>query len=223
MARRLVALALCSAAATLAACGGADSTSSVSSQVSTTSASSSTTASTIADGGAPVAVDALGASVTASPTSEHGLVVQSVMEETNTRLRAGDVIVSLNGNPVGSPEDLVKELADPELGDQFTIEVERGDQRFTVTEVASPNAYLGAEIKDGKGGVAVVSVAAGGPAEKAGVKAGDLITAIDGTDTPDSDHLLGALATHAPGDTVALTLERGPDTVKLDATLAEHP
>jgi S1-C subfamily serine protease len=195
---------------TLGACGGDGST-------------TSTTSSTVVETSEPVDVDALGASVTASTAGEHGLVVQTVDEATHTRLQVGDVIISLNGDPVGSPEDLVKELADPALGDTFTIEVVRGDKHFTLTEVASPTAYLGAEIKDGNGGVAVVSVEPGGPADKAGVDSGDLITAIEGTKTPDSDRLLQALATYAPGDTVTLMLERGSDELKLEATLAEHP
>jgi S1-C subfamily serine protease len=223
VARRLVSLVLCAAAAAVGACGGSDSTSSVSAPTTTTTTSTSSISSTGVEDSAPVAIEALGATVTASTAGEHGLVVQSVAEETKTRLQVGDVIVSLNGAPVGSPEDMVKELATPNVGDSFTIEVVRGDKRFTLSEVASPTAYLGAEIKDGEGGVAVVSVSAGGPAEKAGIKAGDLIVAIDRSSTPDSQSLLQTLATHAPGETVTVTVKRGSDALDLDVTLVEHP
>ena len=216
MLRRLVPLVLCLAATALGACGGGDS------DVSSTTAPPSTTTPGV-DAQAPVEIGGLGVTVTESTAGEHGLVVQAVPDATNNRLRVGDVIVSLNGAPVGSAQAFARTVGDPAIGDRFKVEVVRGSKRFPLTEVASPTAYLGAEIKDGSGGVAVVSVSAGGPAEGAKVKAGDVITALDDTDTPSSKALLGAIATHAPGDRVTLAVVRGSDTLDLEAKLGEHP
>ena len=60
-------------------------------------------------------------------------------------------------------------------------------------------------------GVGVISVTAGGPAAKAGIKAGSVITAVNGTPTPDVQSLSGVLAGLRPGDTakVALTTADG--------------
>jgi S1-C subfamily serine protease len=216
MLRRLVPLLVLLAATALGACGGGESDVSSSTEVTSTTSS-------VADAQAPVEIGGLGVSVTESTAGEHGLVVQSVPDASNDRLRVGDVIVSLNGAPVGSAQAFAREVGDPAIGDRFRVEVVRGSHRFGLTEVASPAAYLGAEIKDGSGGVAVVSVSAGGPAERAELKPGDVITALDGTDTPTSKALLGAIATHAPGDRVSLTVVRGSDTLDLEAKLVEHP
>jgi S1-C subfamily serine protease len=60
-------------------------------------------------------------------------------------------------------------------------------------------------------GVGVISVTAGGPAAKAGIKAGSIITAVNGTPTPDVQSLSGVLAGLRPGDTakVAVTTADG--------------
>jgi S1-C subfamily serine protease len=60
-------------------------------------------------------------------------------------------------------------------------------------------------------GVGVISVTAGGPAAKAGIKAGSVITAVNGTPTPDVQSLSGVLAGLRPGDTakVAVTTADG--------------
>jgi S1-C subfamily serine protease len=58
----------------------------------------------------------------------------------------------------------------------------------------------------GAQGVLVYSVETGGPAAAAGVKAGELITSIDGQDTPDAATLSHVLAGLKPGDTVMVVL-----------------
>ena len=54
----------------------------------------------------------------------------------------------------------------------------------------------------GTAGVAVGDVAIDGPAERAGITAGDTITAIDGEATTSASALQRAIARHRPGDTV---------------------
>jgi putative serine protease PepD len=65
----------------------------------------------------------------------------------------------------------------------------------------------------------VVEVVPGSAAADAGVEVGDVITAVGevAVDTPDD--LGRAIAERAPGDEVAVTVERGSDTVTLTATL----
>jgi len=55
-------------------------------------------------------------------------------------------------------------------------------------------------------GVSVVAVQAGGPAQAAGIKVGDLITAIGAIKTPSLEALLTALADLRPGANVRLTI-----------------
>ena len=86
-------------------------------------------------------------------------------------------------------------------------------------------------------GAYVTGIVPGGPADKAGVKAGtkqtsidgllaggDLIIAIDGRPVKTFDQLLSYLITRkAPGDTVVLTILRGEETLDITITLDKRP
>jgi S1-C subfamily serine protease len=82
---------------------------------------------------------------------------------------------------------------------------------------------------ESKQGAIVRSVAEDGPADAAGLRRGDLITAIDGDPIKGPQDLVDAVAGHEPGDQVTLTvLEPGKDGEEdeerqVKVTLAEHP
>lgn len=73
-------------------------------------------------------------------------------------------------------------------------------------------------------GVAIDSVTTGGPAATAGLRPGDVITAINGTATPDTQTLSGVLAALRPGQaaTVAVTHPDGT-TSTVRVTLGQLP
>jgi S1-C subfamily serine protease len=87
-------------------------------------------------------------------------------------------------------------------------------------------------------GALVQSVTPGGPADKAGIRAGnitaqldaqaiqlggDIITRIGSTDIRTSDDLTAAVADAKPGDKVRVTLVRAGKTLTVEATLAQQP
>jgi serine protease Do len=55
-----------------------------------------------------------------------------------------------------------------------------------------------------RNGVLVQNVRPGGPADKAGIKVGDIITAIDGRPIKDGDDLVSEIASRRPGSTIRL-------------------
>lgn len=65
----------------------------------------------------------------------------------------------------------------------------------------------------------VVSLGEDSPAARSGVAVGDTVYAIDGRRITDAEALLALLQTHAPGDRVTVTLERGGRTLDLAVTL----
>ncbi len=72
-------------------------------------------------------------------------------------------------------------------------------------------------------GAAVLQVTANSPAQKAGVQAGDVITAIDGQKV-DSQHPLNEIIQgKKPGDTVQLTVQRARNSLTLPVTLGTSP
>jgi S1-C subfamily serine protease len=72
-------------------------------------------------------------------------------------------------------------------------------------------------------GSAVAPVVVGGPAEKAGLKAGDIITAVDGKQITSTSPLDDILTQYAPGKTVALEVLRDGKTITLTLTLGTRP
>ena len=168
----------------------------------------------------------LGATLTTATAGEPGVVVQSVEPDSKSQLKRGDVIVAFNDAPVASAEELIRAIGSPKVGEQFTIKVVRGSHRFTLTEVQSPSAYLGADVKDTTGsvkGAAVVAIAPNYPAAATDLQRGDVITAVDDVSVESADGLIDAISTHGPGDTVKITVSRGPQELEMTATLAERP
>jgi putative serine protease PepD len=69
-------------------------------------------------------------------------------------------------------------------------------------------------------GARVVAVDPGGPAAAAGIRAGDVITEVAGQRIDDPVGLTAAVRSHAPGDTVSITLTRDGTTMTVKAKLA---
>lgn len=68
-----------------------------------------------------------------------------------------------------------------------------------------------------KNGVIVSQVQPGGPADKAGLKAGDIITTVDGRGIKDGDDLVNDIASRRPGSTIRIGYIR--DGKPMDATV----
>jgi len=85
-------------------------------------------------------------------------------------------------------------------------------------------AYLGTvpDMTDSPGGVRLLGVRAGSPAEKAGLRGDDIITKIGETSVPDLEAMTQALRSHRPGDTVTVVVRRGTETTTLRAVLGER-
>ncbi|MFD6620110.1 PDZ domain-containing protein, partial [Streptomyces albidoflavus] len=66
------------------------------------------------------------------------------------------------------------------------------------------------------------AVTANGPADKAGLKPGDVITKLDDSVIDSGPTLIGQIWTHKPGDTVKLTYTRGGQERTTNVTLGER-
>ena len=93
----------------------------------------------------------------------------------------------------------------------------------------SHRAAIGAQVGTVTGldgapaGTGVVAVTSGGPADRAGLRPGDVIQAVDGTPTPDTQALAGVLAAADPGDQITLSVTRDGQEQTIKLTLGELP
>jgi serine protease Do len=95
--------------------------------------------------------------------------------------------------------------------------VERGWLGVSIQDV-TPTQVKSLELVNRKGAW-VADVAAGSPAQKAGLKKNDVITAYQGQAIPDAAALQNKVAETAAGDIVALTLVRDGQSIDLTATI----
>ncbi len=72
-------------------------------------------------------------------------------------------------------------------------------------------------------GVFLSEVVPGGPADRAGLQRGDILTAIDGQAIDPEHPFINLLFHHAPGDEVTFSLVRGREKLELQVTLGERP
>jgi S1-C subfamily serine protease len=135
---------------------------------------------------------------------------------------SGGALVNVSGQVIGIP---TLAAASPQGGAQaqgigFAIpsNLARDIARQIITSghvTNSHRAALGAQVAtvtgpDGApGGTGIVAVTGGGPADRAGLRPGDVIKSVGGTQTPDATALSEALAAARPGDQVTLTVIRG--------------
>jgi S1-C subfamily serine protease len=72
-------------------------------------------------------------------------------------------------------------------------------------------------------GLIVWRVSEDSPASAAGLKDGDVITAVDGEPVASPQALTDAIAEREPGDKITLTVFRGKEESEMEVTLDEHP
>jgi Do/DeqQ family serine protease len=129
-------------------------------------------------------------------------------------------IVSTTGGFIGIgfaiPSNMARSVMDQLISKG---KVERGQLGVSVQNVTSDIAQsLG--LKQVRG-VLISSVTAGSPAEHAGLKAGDVILAMNGTPVNDTNTLRNQVASTAPGTDVTLTVLRNGHEQQMHAKLGE--
>jgi aminopeptidase YwaD len=109
----------------------------------------------------------------------------------------------------------IADMADRPAYQQIAVAQDAGPARFRVSLGSIPD--YAAEVE----GVKLSGVRPGSPAEKAGLKAGDIIVKFGDKTVRNVQEYTVALGAYKPGDTVPIVVKRGGDTLTVTATLAE--
>jgi serine protease Do len=83
--------------------------------------------------------------------------------------------------------------------------------------------WLGVAVDDRDGGVTVASVDRNGPAAKSGIRAGDVVVAINGDRIESSRGLIRAVAAVPPGDSVRVTVRRQGREMEISVNVGRRP
>jgi putative serine protease PepD len=142
---------------------------------------------------------------------------------------SGGPLVDMSGRVIGvnSAIATVRDTAQGSSGNiglGFAIPIDQArrtaEQLIATGQASYP--VIGANVDPSfEGGAKVNDVSGGSPAQRAGIKEGDVVTSIDSQKVNSAEALIVAIRTHAPGETVKLKLERDGKTVQVTVTLGQ--
>ncbi len=134
-------------------------------------------------------------------------------------LKEGDIVVQIDEQKVAQAAEVRDILRGKLSGDKLKMTVARGGSPVVVMATLKPaskpmvlgtsRAVMGVTLGDpGKGGIKLAEVEGKGPADQAGLKAGDVILSLDGRPTQTDTAFRDSLANKQPGDRVDVAYSR---------------
>jgi putative serine protease PepD len=140
---------------------------------------------------------------------------------------SGGALVNTNGEVIGINTAIATNGgAAGNIGVGFAISANKAksvaDQLMKGVKVTHP--YLGVNVGEADtGGAEIAKVTVGSPAEKAGLKVGDVVTKIGDQPIANSEDLVAAVQRGTVGESVQITVVRGGQTETITAVLGDAP
>ena len=179
-------------------------------------------------------ISALNRSVTIQGTSSTNTMSLIQMDASVSPGNSGGGLFNMNGELIGLVN--AKSSSSDAEGLGFAIPINdaikvaqdllengyvSGRPYMGITYLAVTDAQTAAQLNVSAYGVYVVYVVQGGPADKAGLQAGDRIVSIDGTEIAQKDDLGTLIQKHAAGDVLSITVARDGQMQTVSLTLGE--
>lgn len=159
-------------------------------------------------------IDALQTDAAINPGNSGGPLVDA----SGAVIGVNSAIASLGQDASGQPGSIGLGFAIPVNQAKKTADqlIKRGHSTYPIVGLSLDSAFAGpgARIAD-----IPEAILPGGPAQKAGLRAGDVIIAIDGKPVSVPDDMIVAIRSRSVGDSVTLTYQRGPKTLTVKVTL----
>ena len=149
---------------------------------------------------------------------------------------SGGALVDVNGNLLGINTEIYSRSGGS-LGIGFAIPVStaRSVLESIITTGSVTRGWIGVEPQDvtpeiaesfgleQKSGAIVAGVLKNGPADRAGIKPGDILVSVDGQDITDTTRLLNLIAQIKPGSNAKIHLVRKNHEMDLDVMIGKRP
>lgn len=190
--------------------------------------------SSVDDRAAPAARERAALGVTLAGSTIGGVTIAGVMPNSpaaEAGLRPGDVLFSIDGAAVSSAADVINFIAAYQPGDRLELTLDRKGLRGSLHATLSSQqdvakrAALGVTLSKSAhgGGVRVLKIVPGSPADKAGLKIGDRLVAIDDEPVTSYSELIRLIGESQPGGDLKMDVDRYGLEGTLHASLTRLP
>jgi S1-C subfamily serine protease len=158
-------------------------------------------------------------------TVSHAIQTDAAVNPGNS----GGPLLDAEGDVIGVVDQIATDgSADQSSGVGFAVPSSLVTAELAQLEAGETveHAYLGVSTgtaSEGTAGAQVAEVVQGSPAAEAGLRQGDIITALGEDAVTSTEDLVAAIAAREPGETVTLEVERGGQKTSLKVTLGTQP
>jgi putative serine protease PepD len=177
-------------------------------------------------------VSALNRPVTAGQSTAETSYINAIQTDAAINPgNSGGALVNSRGEVIGINSAIASLSADPNsqpgsIGLGFAIPINQAkrvaEELIATGKSTKPVIGVSLNMYYAGEGAEVTAVNPGGPAAKAGISAGDIITAFNGAKVDDGTELVVKIRARSPGEKVTLTIKRGNDTKDVQVTLGEE-
>jgi putative serine protease PepD len=142
---------------------------------------------------------------------------------------SGGVLADRQGRVIGINSAIRSDGTNGNVGIGFAVPIDLAAKSAEAIVQGRPveTGYLGVTTAPttvgGQAGALISQVTADSPAAAAGLRAGDVVVAIDGQAIENFSELAARIRAHKPGDKVELRVVRDGDQTTVTATLAQRP
>jgi serine protease DegQ len=177
-------------------------------------------------------VSALGRSHLGINTFENFIQTDAAINPGNS----GGALVDANGNLVGINSAIYSRTgANLGIGFAIPVSIARQVMDQIIATGSVTRGWIGVEVQDlspelaesfklnAAEGALIAGVLRGGPADRAGIKAGDILVAVEGRPVGDSSDMLNLVAALQPGKLATLRLLRAGKPVESKVTVGKRP
>jgi len=149
---------------------------------------------------------------------------------------SGGALVDATGNLVGINTAIYSQTGTSMgIGYAIPVSIARQVMEEIIQKGSVTRGWIGVGVQDitkelaesfklaAASGVLITQVERGGPADKAGVKLGDILLAVNGKAVPDTTTMLNLIASRQPGEQATLKLTRNQAETELTVTIGRRP
>ena len=137
---------------------------------------------------------------------------------------SGGPVFNMDGQVIGVSAVIVSPTgASVGIGFAIPSETVAPVVRQLLAKGSIPRGWLGVSVEDTDNGIALSDLDRAGPAARAGMRAGDVVLAIDGAEVASARDVIRAVAMVTPGERTRLTVRRQDQTLDFPVVVGLRP